>query len=91
MGRIGRMVLRSALGGVVRDRLDPHQKTELKIAHINDLAEPAVLAHLLNFDSVQQGAAGRYRFYETSLKINGFRIPLSWQPGICHGDWVSSG
>ena len=61
MGRIGRMVLRSALGGVARDRLDPHQETELEIVHINDLAEPAVLAHLLEFDSVR-ALAGRYRF-----------------------------
>ena len=37
LGRIGRMVLRSALGGVARDRLDPYQETELEIVHINDL------------------------------------------------------
>ena len=40
------------MGGVVRDCLDRHQKIDLEIVHINDLAEPAVLAHLLEFDSV---------------------------------------
>ena len=38
LGRIGRMVLRSAFGGVVRDHLDPHQVTDLEIVHINDVA-----------------------------------------------------
>ena len=91
MGRIGRMVLRSALGGVVRDRLDPHQETELEIVHINDLAEPAVLAHLLEFDSVHGRWQADFAFDETSLTINGYRIPLSCNRDLSATDWVSSG
>ena len=52
LGRIGRLVVRSALGGVSRDSLDPHKQLDMDIVHINDLAEPAILAHLLEFDSV---------------------------------------
>ena len=51
LGRIGRLVVRSAFGGVSRDGLDPHKQLDMDIVHINDLAEPAVLAHLLEFDS----------------------------------------
>ena len=91
MGRIGRMVLRSALGGVVRDRLDPHQETELEIVHINDLAEPAVLAHLLEFDTVHGRWQADFAFDETSLTINGYRIPLSSNRDLSATDWLSSG
>ena len=57
MGRIG-VGFTFSFGGVIRDRLDPHQETELEIVHINDLAEPAVLAHLLEFD-LFMGAGGQ--------------------------------
>ena len=91
LGRIGRMVLRSALGGVVRDHLDPHQVTDLEISHINDLAEPAVLAHLLEFDSVHGRWQADIASDENSLTINGHRIPLSCNRDLSATAWVDSG
>ena len=91
LGRIGRMVLRSALGGVDRDCLDPNQATNLEIAHINDLAEPAVLAHLLEFDSVHGRWQADITSDETSLTINGQRIPLSRNRDLSATDWTGSG
>ena len=53
MGRIGRLVLRSALGGVRRPETDPRAANRLEIAHINELKGGiAATAHLLEFDSV---------------------------------------
>jgi glyceraldehyde 3-phosphate dehydrogenase len=40
-GRIGRVVLRAAL-----------ERKDIEVVHINDLTDPAVLAHLLKYDSV---------------------------------------
>ncbi len=91
LGRIGRMVLRSAFGGVSRDHLDPHKQLDIEIVHINDLAEPAILAHLLEFDSVH----GRWRADitadEASITINGTRIPVSRNRELAATDWVGSG
>lgn len=91
LGRIGRMVLRSALGGAVRDRLDRHQEIDLEIVHINDLAEPAVLAHLLEFDSVHGRWQADIASDEKSLTINGHQIPLSRNRDLSATDWVGSG
>lgn len=53
MGRIGRLVLRSAFGGVRRPETDPRAANRLEIAHINELKGGiAATAHLLEFDSV---------------------------------------
>ena len=58
MGRIGRLALRAALGGVARDPSDPKAGTGLDVVHVNEISGGAVTtAHLLEFDSVQ----GRWR------------------------------
>jgi len=85
------MVLRSAFGGVARDHLDPHQAIDLEIVHINDLAEPAVLAHLLEFDSVHGRWQADIAFDKTSLTINGHRIPISCHRDLSVTNWVGSG
>lgn len=76
LGRIGRLTLRAAMGGVVRDDNDPAAGNRLQIAHVNEIAGgTATAAHLLEFDSVQ----GRWRAGiavdgEDSLTIDGHRI-----------------
>lgn len=53
MGRIGRLALRSAMGGVFRPASDPRRNNRLEIAHINELKGGiAATAHLIEFDSI---------------------------------------
>ena len=91
LGRIGRMVVRSAFGGVSRDQLDPHKQVDIEIVHINDLAEPAVLAHLLEFDSVHGRWQADISADDQSITINGTRIPVSRNRELAATDWTGSG
>ncbi len=53
MGRIGRLALRSALGGIYRPASDPRAENRLDVVHINELKGGiAATAHLLEFDSI---------------------------------------
>ena len=53
MGRIGRLALRAALGGIRRPEGDPRAGNRLEVAHINELKGGiAATAHLIEFDSV---------------------------------------
>lgn len=58
MGRIGRLVLRAALGAAERQAEDPRRGNRLDVVHLNEIkGGAAACAHLLEFDSVQ----GRWR------------------------------
>jgi glyceraldehyde 3-phosphate dehydrogenase len=58
LGRIGRLTLRGALGGVFREENDPRADNRLDVVHVNELKGGAeTAAHLLEFDSVH----GRWR------------------------------
>ena len=58
MGRIGRLALRAAMGGLYRPADDPRTDNRLDIVHVNELRGGAgTTAHLLEFDSVH----GRWR------------------------------
>ncbi len=58
MGRMGRLALRTALGGVQRPDDDPRASNRLDIVHVNEIkGGAAATAHLLEFDSVH----GRWR------------------------------
>ena len=76
MGRIGRLTLRAAMGGVDRDVSDPLRDARLDIAHVNEISGGVeTTAHLLEFDSLQ----GRWRANigvdaDDSLSIDGKRI-----------------
>ncbi|ABD06350.1 glyceraldehyde-3-phosphate dehydrogenase [Rhodopseudomonas palustris HaA2] len=53
MGRIGRLALRAALGGIRRPDNDPRGDNRLDVVHVNELKGGiAATAHLLEFDSV---------------------------------------
>ena len=66
MGRIGRLVLRAACGGIWRSETDPRSHNRLNIAHINEVKGGVdATAHLLEFDSVH----GRWR---ESIGINSY-------------------
>ncbi|HEX4893307.1 MAG TPA: ArsJ-associated glyceraldehyde-3-phosphate dehydrogenase [Hyphomicrobiaceae bacterium] len=58
MGRMGRLVLRAAMGGVFRPDDDPRAGNRLEVVHLNEIkGGAAATAHLLEFDSVH----GRWR------------------------------
>jgi glyceraldehyde 3-phosphate dehydrogenase len=79
MGRIGRLVVRAALGGVWRAPDDPRGDNRLEIVHVNELkGGAAATAHLLEFDSIH----GRWRECfgvenERALRIGTQRIGFS--------------
>jgi glyceraldehyde 3-phosphate dehydrogenase len=53
MGRIGRLALRSAMGGVYRPETDPRSSNRLDIVHVNEVKGGiAATAHLIEFDSI---------------------------------------
>lgn len=58
MGRIGRLVLRAAMGSLWRPLEDPRRDNRLDVVHVNELkGGAAATAHLLEFDSLH----GRWR------------------------------
>lgn len=64
-GRIGRNILRSGFN-----------REDIEFVHINDLAQPDMLAYLLSHDSVH-GNWGQVSTTGESLNINGKHIPTS--------------
>ena len=79
MGRIGRLPLRAAMSGVLRDGSDPNLDMGLDIAHVNELTgDISTTAHLLEFDSLQ----GRWKTdieieNNEALNVEGKRIGYS--------------
>ena len=58
MGRIGRLALRAAMGGMFRAADDPRAENRLDVVHVNEAkGGAAAAAHLLEFDSIH----GRWR------------------------------
>jgi glyceraldehyde 3-phosphate dehydrogenase len=65
MGRMGRLALRAALGGVFRPKDDPGRDHRLDVVHLNEIkGGAAATAHLLEFDSVH----GRWH---TGFEVDG--------------------
>ena len=64
-GRIGRATLRAMQG-----------KDNMEIMAINDVAEPAILAHLLKYDSIHGHFNGRVDINETHLYVDGHKIDV---------------
>ena len=71
LGRIGKLVLRALL-----------ERNE-KIAFVNDATvDPAMHAHLLEFDSVHGRWPAVFSADNTSITIDGTRIPVTSNPGL---------
>jgi glyceraldehyde 3-phosphate dehydrogenase len=91
MGRIGRLALRAAMGGIWRAPDDPRGGNRLDIVHVNELkGGAATAAHLLEFDSIH----GRWREHfdvedNRSIHIGNHRIGFSdaaTADGVAWGD-----
>lgn len=61
-GRIGRVFLRTAI------------ERNINVVAINDLGDPATLAHLFKYDTVHRGFKGEVGHEENALVINGKKI-----------------
>lgn len=79
MGRIGRLALRAAMGGIHRGADDPRGHNRLDVAHVNETkGGAATTAHLLEFDSIH----GRWREdfsveEDRAIRIGSHRIGFS--------------
>lgn len=69
-GRIGRSVLRAALGGAYPD---------IEIVAVNDIARPDMAAYLFEYDSTFGPFHGQVRLEEGALVVNGRAIRLTGQ------------
>lgn len=79
-GRIGRLALRAAM-----------DNPQVEVAVINGTAEPKVLAHLFQYDSVHGTYKGTVEATETSLIINGHEIAVTADREPANLDWAKYG
>ena len=79
MGRIGRLTLRAALGGLPRAAGDPRAGNRLEIRHLNELkGGAAATAHLLEFDSIHGRWRGTFGFSDDSaITVNNHSFGFS--------------
>ncbi|HXZ68165.1 MAG TPA: ArsJ-associated glyceraldehyde-3-phosphate dehydrogenase [Alphaproteobacteria bacterium] len=78
LGRIGRLALRAALGGVMRADGDPRAGNRLDVVHVNELkGGAAASAHLLEFDSIHGRWREKINADGDSLVIGSKRIGFS--------------
>ena len=79
-GRIGRNVFRAAQG-----------VSNFEIVAVNDLTDPATLAHLLKYDSVHGEFAGEVRAIENAIIVNGKTIQVCKERDPSNLPWKSLG
>jgi glyceraldehyde 3-phosphate dehydrogenase len=79
MGRIGRLALRAALGGLPRAAGDPRADNRLDIVHVNELkGGAAATAHLLEFDSIHGRWRGAFEAEDdNAITVNNSRMGFS--------------
>ena len=79
MGRIGRLSLRAALGGLQRCAGDPRGNNRLNIVHVNEVkGGAAATTHLLEFDSIHGRWHGSFGIEDdTAIVVNNNRMGFS--------------
>ncbi|GBG96890.1 type I glyceraldehyde-3-phosphate dehydrogenase [Lactococcus termiticola] len=79
-GRIGRLALRRI------------QNVEgVEVAHINDLTDPAMLAHLLKYDTTQGRFDGTVEVKDGGFNVNGNFIKVTAEADPANINWAESG
>ena len=92
LGRIGRLVLRAALGGILRDSKDQNADARLEIMHLNEVSGGAnTAAHLLEFDSVHGRWRADIESDESSITVDGRRMSFSSSEQPASVDWGAYG
>jgi glyceraldehyde 3-phosphate dehydrogenase len=79
-GRIGRNVLRAALGN-----------PEIEFVAINDLTSPATLAHLLKHDSILGNLKNDIQSGDDFISVDGKKIKVTAERDPAKLDWASVG
>ncbi len=79
-GRIGRLVYRQI-----------YNMEGIDVVAINDLTSPAVLAHLLKYDSAQGRFEGEVSSTENSIKVNGEEVKIYAQKDPAQIPWGEHG
>jgi glyceraldehyde 3-phosphate dehydrogenase len=79
-GRIGRNVLRTAIGN-----------PEIEFVAVNDLTTPATLAHLLKYDSILGNLKNEITHGEDFIAIDGKKIKVFAERDPAKLDWASVG
>ena len=79
-GRIGRNILRSALGNA-----------DIEFVAVNDLTTPSTLAHLLKHDSILGNVKNRISATEDSILIDGKAMKVFAERDPAKLDWASVG
>jgi glyceraldehyde 3-phosphate dehydrogenase len=79
-GRIGRNVLRAALGN-----------NDIEFVAVNDLTSPATLAHLLKYDSILGNLKNEVVAGEDFIAIDGKKIKVFSERDPAKLDWASVG
>ncbi len=79
-GRIGRLAFR---------RIAETSK-DLEVVAINDLTSPAMLAHLLKYDTAHGNFAGEVSATEHALVVNGKEIPVYAEADANNIPWVKN-
>ena len=79
-GRIGRNVLRAALGN-----------PEIDFVAVNDLTSPATLAHLLKYDSILGNLKNEVVAGEDFISVDGKKIKVFSERDPAKLDWASVG
>lgn len=80
LGRIGRLVFRSAL-----------KRPDMEIVGVNDLMDPASIAHLLTYDSVHEKLNDLIIPKENSIEVNGKSIPVFSERDPANLPWKDLG
>jgi len=80
-GRVGRSVLRAAYA----------QTAPIEIVAVNDVTEPAVLAHLLRYDSVYGPFPGVIEVHDGDLVIDGHTIRALAEKSVADLPWRELG
>lgn len=92
MGRIGRLALRDALGGVERDQADRNTGTRLDVVHLNEIkGGAATTAHLLEFDTIHRRWRADISHDETGITIDGRRMGFTDAATPGEVDWAAAG
>ncbi|MBB2151600.1 type I glyceraldehyde-3-phosphate dehydrogenase [Pedobacter gandavensis] len=78
-GRIGRIFLRSAI------------EKNIDVVAINDLGDPATLAHLFKYDTVHRGFKGTVSFESDALIVNGKKIQVYAKSNPAELPWAELG
>ena len=79
-GRIGRNVMRAALGN-----------KEIDFVAVNDLTSPATLAHLLKYDSILGNLKNEVTAGEDFISVDGKKIKVFSEKDPAKLDWASVG